>query len=204
MEPNSVVKALKITPTVDFKAFIGKDHPLSDYDQLYIELPGTGSDNSLQFNTRYNITIAASASDYEQLRMEKPFQTSFVTGSAAVSGTWPENGTKNIDVDSEENVVVIYFNCIMNHDTLKPGNISIRPRPEINTRIVPYDNPHTGWTEIRIHTKWADSRRYTIQLSKKMRASDGSFLDNLPYRFEFRTARELIDSVNEKPRSINR
>ncbi|MCX7047814.1 MAG: carboxypeptidase regulatory-like domain-containing protein [Candidatus Sumerlaeota bacterium] len=188
MQPQSVLSALTFSPRINYRAYIGKQHPQSDLDLLYIELNGTG-EAAIKFDSKYSITIGAGASDQNGVAMAESYTFSFTTGKAELIGTYPENGGINYARTPISGGVILYFNAPVRHDSLNARSIQISPNPGDSIDVICREDPETGWTNAEIHRLWTPGTRYSVTVNSGVKLADGrGSISNLPYRFSFSTA----------------
>lgn len=187
MRAESLRAALSIEPRVGFRLFTGRDHPQSDYDRLYIELLGFGTEAPLHFDAEYAVTVSTAASDDEDLHLQQPYRFSFRTGRASIVATRPDDGATRVFLDSALFRVGISCNARLDPKTVTADKIRIRPSlgnaPQVNL----VNSPASGWSEITIAATWERGVRYTVSVSSGIRTFDGSPISNLPYTFSFTT-----------------
>jgi hypothetical protein len=202
MVPESLRAAISIDPPVAHSIFAGKDQADTDFDLMKIILHGSDEDPVATFNTRYTITINEQAHDFENTPMEEPFQFDFQTGEPAVIATLPTDGDEK-SVLNPRQPIVIYFNAKMDHRTLAPDVVRIRPAPVTTPNILAFDDPVTGWTNMQIQATWGADTEYGITVLRRARTASKDSLMNTPYEFKFRTAR-LVPYYGPQGRSERR
>lgn len=188
MQPASVKQAFQISPPVQYRAYAGREHPQSDFDLLYVVLQGISEHQPVKFNTRYTVTIGEGARDFEEVQLEDRYTFRFTTGRAQIVSTRPGEGETDVFL-SLSDPVAVYFNAKIKHETINSDTISISPEPLAQFNLQSVDNPRTGWTETRLFTSWEFDTRYTVTFKRGIQASDGSSVENTPYRLHFRTTK---------------
>jgi len=189
MHPESLRAAFSIQPPVDYRLYAGREHSLSDFDRLYIELLGYGGANPLHFGTRYTITIGTAARDFENLALQEPYRFSFQTAGASIIATRPPDGAKDVYVDPALYRVAIFFNAPLDPKTVTPNKLRISPSLGSNVELQLINDPGSGWSHILVSALWRRGVRYRVTVSGNIRTADGSRISNLPYTFSFTTAR---------------
>ncbi len=188
MQPASLKSAVSVSPTVDYDAYSGKEHPQSDFDILLLMLKGAYTDNPAGFNTTYKISIGSGARDIEGQQLEESYEFSFTTGEAEIIDTIPRDGEESASL-SPGTPVAIFFNASIDHQTLNTSTIRLDGETYSDVEVYAYDNRRTGWTTARIRTAWEFDTEYTITIERGVRTIDGSPVSNTPYRLHFRTSR---------------
>ncbi len=188
MKPDTVKSAFSIAPRVDFKAYMGRENPQSDFDLLYVVLSGNSPQNSLKFKTEYKVTINTSAQDVEGANLEDSYVFKFKTVTASIIKTFPEMNDRNAFLN-EANPAIVFFNTKIQYETFKENNITISPLPRSTFRTYFRDDPNSGWTEAYIYTTWEFDKSYTITLGRGIRTSNGEPLSNTPYKWKFKTTK---------------
>jgi hypothetical protein len=188
MVPESLRQAVRIQPSVAFRVYAGRDQADLDFDLMRIVLYGTGEQPPATFDTRYTITISTDAHDFEGLGLQKPFEMALRTGEPAVIGTNPENGGVLSDL-TPGRPVVIYFNAAMDHASLTPECLRIRPSQVVTPAITARDDPVTGWTTLYATISWMPDTKYDITVQRRARTTGKNPVSNTPFAFSFRTAR---------------
>ena len=196
MRPESLRAAFLIQPDVAYRLYAGREHSLSDFDQLYVELFGFGPENALRFNTAYTVTLGIDASDFEDLHLEEPYAFRFRTGGPSVIATQPPKGATDVYLDPVSHRVGIFFNAPLDPKTVTAEKVHIRPRLRTTHQVRVTGSRLSGWSEISIAASWEWGVRYTVTLSSGIRTRDGSAISNLPYTFSFTTSEgRAIDYV---------
>ena len=188
MQPATVKQAFQISPPLEYRAYVGREHQQSDFDLLYVALQGVSESRPAKFETRYTVTISTRARDFEEVHLEEPYTFSFTTGRAEIVGTIPREGETDVFLGLSDPLVV-YFNAKIKHSTINSDTISISPDPLAQFNLQTVDNSRTGWTEARIFTSWRFDTRYTVTFKRGIQASDGSSVANTPYRLHFKTTK---------------
>jgi hypothetical protein len=200
MKPDSLRKAIKIEPAVNYTVYAGKERGDTDYDLVRVILAGAGGDPVARFKTSYTITIDENAEDVEGLTLQEPFSASFRTGAAAVIATRPVDDERQVPVGMAE-PIEIFFNASMDPTSLGADCLRIRPAitsgaPVVSSRT----DPQTGWTRMLIQSDWQPDTRYEVTILKQARTNRREGLENTPYTFRFQTARMVVLSPQEAAR----
>lgn len=191
MKPETVKAAFSISPAVAVRMFMGREHPRSDFDLLFVTMLGApGIDNAepLRFSTTYQVTIGTGATDFEGASLVEPYTFSFSTGEPQIIATRPGDGESNVYV-SQTDPIFIEFNAPMNHDSFRVEDIRIRPEPQSQPAIQAFDDPVSGWTRLRIYVNLELDKEYQLTASGNWRAVDGTRIANMPLRIRFKTVR---------------
>jgi hypothetical protein len=191
MRPETVKAALSITPPVAVQMFMGREHPRSDFDLLFVTMlgaPGIDNADPLRFATDYQVTIGTQATDFEGASLVEPYTFSFSTGEPQIISTRPGDGESNVYV-SQTDPIFIEFNAPMNHDSMRVEDIRIRPEPQSQPAIQAFDDPVSGWTRLRIYVNLELDKEYQLTASGNWRAADGTRIANMPIRIRFKTAK---------------
>ncbi len=199
MKPESIRRAFSIRPPVKYRLFTGRESRFSDYDLLYVELLGSGKDNPLQFDTRYSVSISTAARDFEDLAIEEPYEFTFTTGRASVTGSRPERGETGALV-TQQRPALVFFNAPIDLRTISDQTVTVSPPSDDVPRLQVNMDPETGWSTLRIYMQLKSNTQYTVNLSSRIMTEGGSSISNLPYSFTFRSA-ELRDSSEIQPRN---
>ena len=203
MAPESLRQAIRIEPQVAFRVYAGRELPDLDFDLVRIILSGAIEEPVAQFRTRYTITIADTASDFEGLTLQEPFKMSFTTGSPAVISTQPANNEVKPTINIAEPVAV-YFNAPMDHASLTMAALRIQPAPSETPTLYIQEDPLTGWTRLYIASNLRPDTEYRITVNQRARTVGKNSLSNTPYTFKFRTAKlyqfRLPGSTQAAPR----
>jgi len=202
MSPDSLRAAFSVEPKVAFRLYAAREHPLSDYDRLYVELYGIGPpEAALHFNTDYTVTVSTQAADEEGLNLQEPYRFTFHTGRASVIGTSPPNNMTNAYVDPVMYRPVFSFNARLDPKTVTSDKLRIRPATGTAPQISLVNNPASGWSDVVIGTSWEKGTRYSVTLSAGIRTLDGSPISNLPYTLTFTTAvGRALEMIQTPPR----
>ncbi|MFH0794851.1 MAG: carboxypeptidase-like regulatory domain-containing protein [bacterium] len=190
MRVETVKRAFQVTPEVDYRLYMGRQHPQSDFDLLYVEMRGISDYNPMKFDTRYSITISTEATDFEGISLKEPYNFSFVTAKAAIIETQPKEGEDRVTL-GQQFPLIFYFNAPIRHDTLDSRTIRVSPELYGGFQVAAQENRASGWTEVRIFGEWKDDTQYTIVFTRGIRTFDGSGLSNTPFRLSFRTAKRI-------------
>jgi len=190
MRVETVKRAFRIDPAVDYRLYMGRQNPQSDFDLLYVELRGISDYNPMKFDTRYSITIGPEATDFEGITLEEPYNFSFTTAKAAIIETQPKEGDDRVALGPQF-PLIFYFNAPIRHDTLDSRTIRVSPELYGGFQTSAQENRASGWTEVRVFGEWKDDTEYTIVFTRGIRTFDGSGLSNTPYRLSFRTAKRI-------------
>lgn len=188
MQAESLRAALSIEPKVGYRLYAGREHPLSDYDRLYMELLGFGTDSPVRFDATYTITVSQEASDDENLHLQQPHRFSFRTGRASIIGTRPTDGAAEVVLDPAMIRLGIFCNARLDPKTVTAEKFRIRPALNNLPQIAVINSPASGWSEISLGANWDRGVRYTVMVGSGIRTLDGSSLSNLPYTFSFTTS----------------
>jgi hypothetical protein len=188
MQGATVKQAFQIDPPVEYRAYMGREHQQSDFDLLYVALQGVGENQPAKFQTRYTVTISASARDFEGVSLEEPYTFSFTTGRAEIIDTIPRQGETDVFIGLG-NPLVVSFNANIKHETINSDTISISPDPMAQFNLQVTDDPVTGWTQARLYTSWQLDTSFTVTFKRGIQASDGSSVANTPYRLHFKTTK---------------
>lgn len=188
MRPESLRAAFSIEPKVGYRAYAGREHPLSDYDQLHVELLGVGTEAPLRFNTAYTVTVSTAACDDENLHLQQPYRFSFRMGQASIVGTRPTDGATDVFLDLAASRLAVFCNARLDPKTITTEKIRVRPMLNNIPQVAVINNPASGWSEISIAAAWERGVRYTVTIGVGIRTLDGSPLSNLPYTFSFTTS----------------
>jgi hypothetical protein len=197
MVPESLRQAVTIDPKVAFTVFTGGEKPGTDFDLMRIVLYGSEQEPVAQFRTRYTVTIDRRAHDFEGVSLEDPYRFSFTTGDPAVITTLPEDGGGKPDI-GPRSPIAIYFNARMDHATLTPDVLRIRPVLTMSPQLSVYDDPATGWTRMHISATWDPETNYSVTIQRRARTVSKDSLTNTPYTFRFKTAK-LIPFTGQGP-----
>jgi hypothetical protein len=188
MVPESLREAVSVDPPVAFSIFTGTEIPGGDFDLLRLVLHGAEEEPAARFRTRYTVTIDSRARDFEGVAMEEPHRFSFTTGEPSVIATLPEDGGAKPGV-GPRNPIAIYFNARMDHSTLTPDVLRIRPSLTMEPQLSVYDDPATGWTRMHVSATWEPDTSYSVTVQRRARTDSKNSLNNTPYTFKFRTAK---------------
>lgn len=191
MEPRSLRAAVSISPAVDFVVYAGRELPETDFDLMKIVLVGGNGERSAQLQTRYTVTIGTEAVDQEGLALEEPYRFSFTTGDPAVIGTYPDDGGRLNDL-SPGSSLIVYFNAPMDHDSLTPKVIRMRPELPSEPLVYAEDDPETGWTQMRISGAWEPETEYRINIQRRARTAGRRALQNTPFEFTVNTSAQNL------------
>lgn len=200
MRPESLHAAFSIRPPVSYRLFAAREHALSDFDEVYVELPGFGVPEPLRFDTEYTVTLSTAAEDFEGLSLEEPFRLKFRTGRASVIGTVPADGANGVFVDPALFQVQVLFNAPLDPQTVTAEKIRIRPQVGVVPQLSVVNRPGSGWTRVNISATWQQGNRYTVTISSGIRTINNSRISNLPYRFSFTTGRGQTIDFSPVPR----
>lgn len=191
MRPETVKAALSITPPVAMQMFMGREHPRSDFDLLFVTMlgaPGIDNADPLRFATEYQVTIGTQATDFDGASLVEPYTFSFSTGEPQIIAMRPNDGETNVSV-SQTDPIFIEFNATMNHELFRVEDIRIRPEPQSQPAIQAFDDPVSGWTRLNIYVHLELDREYQLTASGNWRAADGARIGNMPVRIRFKTVR---------------
>ena len=194
MRPGSLKRAFSISPSVDFRIYVGRENRQSDYDLLFVELLGASEKDPLSFDTRYSVTVSSSATDFENLTLEEDYTFSFTTGKASITGSIPFEDETNASVNLQSPALV-FFNASIDPETINMNTVDFSPDPVSNPSFRVRNDPDTGWSVIQIFVQLEPDTRYTLTLDSGIRTDGGSYISNTPYRIRFRTSerREAIE-----------
>lgn len=187
MDPRSTLASISVSPAVEYYAYLGRRHPMSDYDLLYLEFAGIG-EQALRFGEVYEVTIDSTARDVYGVAMEAPYSFAFATGQAQVIDTYPRDGDGGVVLSRMSNPVRIFFNARIDPETLDQRSIRVTPdmkqRPDLYTRV----DLETGWSTVYLRMDWRPGVKYTVSVSNTLRL-EGSRqkIESLPYQFSFTT-----------------
>jgi hypothetical protein len=118
--------------------------------------------------------------------MQQAYEMNFTTGAPSVIGTDPAN--RQIKSDwSPAAPIHIFFNAEMDHTTLNPDILSIRPALTQAPTLYANEDPQTGWTRLAIQAIWQPGTVYQITVGRRARTLAHSALANVPYTFSFQT-----------------
>jgi carboxypeptidase family protein/carboxypeptidase-like protein/Big-like domain-containing protein len=186
MKPESLKKAFSISPDVDYKIFSGRQNRYSDFDLLYVELPGSGKENSLRFDTHYRVSISTAATDFEGLNLEEDYEFDFNTGKASVTGSMPADGDQNALL-TQQRPIFIYFNAAIDPETVSKNIVSFSPESNTVPRVRVYNDHNSGWSYLQIYAKLTPGKKYRLKIGSGVRTEGGSYISNLPYAISFKT-----------------
>jgi hypothetical protein len=189
MAAESLLPAVRVFPDTDFRLYLGANqHPQSDDSTLVIELLNDDERRPIRFSSVYEIGVSRSATDREGNPLREDFLLTFRTGGFGVVATNPVSGAREVRPGSGQ-AIEISFNTRLRPESARDGNISIRPRPDTQPQFSFSEDPRTGWTTVRIITRLAENRSYTVSIGRGVRASNGQSLSQAPFEFSFRTGR---------------
>jgi len=142
------------------------------------------STDTLQFDTKYSVTVQAGAKDVNGLAIKAPFLSSFMTQPFEVSSSgWSSTtGPGGFMVMSD---IYFSFNAAVDTSSVR-SSISISPGLSFNLSFV-YGNG--GSTEIDVMPNTQQMQRnttYKITINNTVRSSKGTFLKN-PYSISVTT-----------------
>lgn len=194
MDPSSVRAAVSITPEVEFTYESMRRDPAgrprattSGQDTFTLVLSGySTTGKSLRYNTRYTVTVDASAADVEGTPMEESHSFNFTTGGARVIATVPENDAKDF-LPYFNSPVQVLFNAPIEEGTIQSSHVEITPRPFVQPTIRFRRDRRTGWTTLLIEGRWDYDTEYRIRLNRGASTISRDRVENLPYTFRFRT-----------------
>jgi len=194
MDATTLKESVVISPEAPVSLFIGREHPLSDYDMLVVMLDGSNQDVPVKYGTQYELTILDGTLDTEGLALQEPYTMQFRTSKPGVMDTRPAEGDKNAAVNSS-NPVYFRFNAGLDYDSIDARDIRIKPGITGVPTVNYYDDPKTGWTTIEIQSQWREDTSYEVTLPRRIKTATGQSLSNTPYKLEFRTAKNTPISV---------
>lgn len=188
MNPESVQRAVSISPNTPFTALIGKGAGVgTDDDTLVIRLSNEDYNSPIQFGANYRVVINESAANLDGVTMADSYSFNFRTANPGVIRTSPENGAQGVYVDQINAPVLITFNTRLDPKTVNDRNIRVKPDNGISVSTTYTDADDTGWTTVRLGTQWQPNTNYTITVSRRVKAKNGQSLGNTPYTLRFRT-----------------
>lgn len=185
MNAESVKAALRLRPEVQYRAYMGKEHPSSDFDMLYLEIDGSNPKFPLGFKRRLDITLGADTTDDENQRLGEDYTFSFTTGEAEVIATRPQEGDIEANVTAHE-PIVISFNAAIDQRSVE-GQIDISPEPPGNYYTAVRNDPESGWSTLAVYLYLPPETNYTVRIKNGIKTLTGDRISNLPYTIKFRT-----------------
>lgn len=189
MNGASVRGAISISPSTPFTAIIGKGAGVgADDDTLIIKLSNDSAEAPIQFGALYRITIAQTAANLDGVTMAEPFKFSFRTAKPGVIQVSPENGSNDAYLDQLNNTVLFTFNTRLDPNSINDRNIRVRPDGGVSVSTTFTNAEATGWTTVRVSTRWQPDTAYTVTVGRRVKALNGQPLGNTPYTLKFRTA----------------
>jgi hypothetical protein len=187
MDPATLLPAVRVFPDSDFRLHLGPNsHPDSDEATLVIEILNTDDRRPIRFNTAYEVSVSTAATDREGNPLAETYTLNFRTGGFSVIATDPANGEQQAPFGASIGIT-LEFNTRIRPESVRDGNIQIRPRPDTSPQFSLIEDPVTGWTTVRILTRLLPNRQYSVTVGRGVRAANGAPLTNSPYRFTFRT-----------------
>lgn len=188
--------AVTLSPNTPATISIGKGSAQgADDDTMVITLSNASNQSPIQFGADYTVTIAGTAANNAGVTMGDPYSFTFETAKPGITGTYPEDGAKNVYVDQAQSPVVISFNTRLDPDSINSRNIRVRPDNGKSVSTTFDNNDANGWTTVRVTTQWVPDTNYTITISRRVKAYNGQSLGNTPYTVKFRTQRQEVLSV---------
>lgn len=191
MDQQSLLRAIRVTPEVEFTVALSGMHPLAREDQVVVLLSGyTRSGVPLKFNTRYSVQVARSASNMEGVPMDDDFVMVFRTGPAKIISTWPTEGQEGVWV-WYSNPIRVYFNAPINPEGFQASDITVRPQLSTQPSFYFQADNRTGWSYLSISGPFESGQQYTVTLRGRLRTITGDRVSNVPYQFRFRTSERI-------------
>lgn len=179
---DSVKRSIRIDPPVDFQAFFDRESELSNFDVLHIRLPQE-TQNPVQFNTRYAVTILPEARTPKGVPMLEPFTFSFTTDGPLILRTVPDSGDRDF-FPAPSNPFIIETNAPVDPVSFERA-VRFRPNPD-SIPIYEYRPNGAGMTII-VNVLLRPDAQYRFQIDNMMRAANGMRFSNTPYSLTFRT-----------------
>ncbi|MCE5230718.1 carboxypeptidase regulatory-like domain-containing protein [bacterium] len=186
MDTDSIHRAISVNPPVDYRVFIGRELPATDFDLAYVMIYGVSKSAPARFRTQYRIDVSRDARDTEGYRMEKPYSMTIRLGGPAIIGTFPANrGTKPSGAPNDP--VVIKFNAPIDPSSFNTRSLRFSPRITPDPQFQVDTDQESGWSRLLILSTLDPSTTYRVTLSAGVRTVNNIALDNTPYSFSFRT-----------------
>ncbi|GAB4319406.1 MAG: hypothetical protein Kow0059_13390 [Candidatus Sumerlaeia bacterium] len=185
MNPDSVRSALRLTPEVSYRAFMGKESLKSDFDLLYIVIEGDNPRTPVSFDTRYTITIDAGATDVEGVTMAEDYSFSFTTGRPEIIATIPPQNETQANVTLTD-PIVISFNATIDPGSVE-GNIEITPEPFGKYYYNVRKDFESGWSTLFLYVYLKADTIYTVRFRNGLRTLSGDRISNTPFDLRFKT-----------------
>jgi hypothetical protein len=192
MDVASVQRAVSLAPPVGFHV-VTRQRSMGSSNSFAIELDALPSERgaALRYGTRYTLTIARSASSDEGVTMKDDYVYNFTTGHAEIIATVPDNKARDVEFRFDTPIAV-YFNAAIDTESIGGDDIDIRPMPPTGRSNVYFRrDPRTGWTIMYIPGNGEFDTNYRVSIRRSAQTVAGDRIRNLPYSFEFRTARGL-------------
>ena len=196
MNAQTVRAAVAFEPSTPAAVHFGQGaHPRAGDDTLVLVFDNGDERNPIRYNTNYRVTVARGASDLDGNPMKDDFVLSFATGGVGITGTEPRDGQADATVNELAAPVVIRFNTRLKADTVNDRNIRIRPRPEAVPRFTLEADPTTGWHTVEMYAQLRPRSRYTVTVTRNVRAANNQPLSGVPRSFTFTTGGGLTEAV---------
>lgn len=142
------------------------------------------SQDTLLFDTTYNLTVTGDARDAKGLKLGAPYKFSFATPpfQASFSSYSSSTGPGGFTVVSN---LQFYFNGLVDTSTIRPS-VSITPTLSFDLAFYSYSG---GYQYFYVNPNIQQEQRnttYIITLNRTIRSSKGTYLKN-PYSYSFTT-----------------
>ncbi|MEN6625952.1 MAG: carboxypeptidase regulatory-like domain-containing protein [Candidatus Sumerlaeia bacterium] len=200
MNAETLRRAVRVVPPVDFRVFTGRDLPTTNDDVMVVTLYGVSAANPTRFRTNYRITIGADARDVEGFAMQEPFELGLRTGGPAIVGTIPPRG--GLTTGAPHDPIIVRFNAPIDPATISSRSLKVQPRvvPEPNVAVA--TDPDSKWSRLLIQTTLDPDTAYRITLGSGVRTINNMPMDNTPYSFNFRTEKMYQLTPPAVPQSV--
>ncbi|MEQ8820448.1 MAG: carboxypeptidase regulatory-like domain-containing protein [Sumerlaeia bacterium] len=188
MDPLSLRAAISIRPEVQARILTAGMHPLAQPNRVVIEMAGFApGGNPLRYDTRYTVTVSEAATNVDGIPMQDPFDLRFRTGSVEIIATDPPQGAEGVLVDTAH-PVRFFFNAPIDHESIDPRDVTIRPDPPAFPNVYVANDQTTGWSMLVLAGFLDYDTEYTITVGRGAQTVAGDRPSNVPYRLKFRTA----------------
>lgn len=190
MKEDTVRQALSFQPACNFTLRRAAAAPRDDAADTYELTIANGSNvsSALRFNTNYRLTIAATAEDFENARLEAPVNLDFQTAGLRVIASDPAANAKDVPALLPLRLT-LQFNGRVPARKIVRNSLSFTPSPPtLAYQLERNEDPATGWTVIAIQTQFAGGTSYTLRLDTGIAAEDGTRLDTDAAQITFETA----------------
>ncbi len=186
MDIPSTKRAIRISPSVSYDLYMGKEHAKSDWDTALLVLYAGDVSNPVQFNKTYTVTIDKNAHDLNHNTMEEEHVFSFTTGRGRILRSSPRHNEANVSLQAY-NPIIIHFNCKIDEESFKRA-FQITPSSPTQSSFSFYETGE-GWTVARVEVSLNPDTRYRVVIGNALRTWDKTSLENTPFTIEFDTYR---------------